>query len=381
MKKLLFIIPSYLHGGTNKSLQNILLSVDRMRYDIRIYSIFDGGVYKKVFSKFTVARGLWIKILFSHKLIPTLISRLSPVLYDRIIALIFKKEAMRISREERPDVVISFEEGIATLFGFFFEDVYKVAWVQCDYAQYVKNSKKKNIVQIEEGLYSNFNRIVCVSKSTMQSMVSIFPRLCNNIAFSYNMLDVENTKKMSEETISDSRFDTTVFSILSIGRFEAVKRFDRIPSIVNNILQHNPRYSFRWYIIAPDGGDTQKTQDEVIQLHLENYVVFLGGKSNPYPYIKNANLVVCLSESESWSYVLNEAKMLHTPVVTTNFDAAYEVVDNSVGVITSIEELENVLFKLIQDESGEYSTLKRTTNLYHYSNKVALEQFDSIMKY
>lgn len=48
-------------------------------------------------------------------------------------------------------------------------------------------------------------------------------------------------------------------------------------------------------------------------------VILLGAKSNPYPYFMQSNLQVCLSQSESFSYVIAESKVLHIPVLCNDF--------------------------------------------------------------
>lgn len=51
---------------------------------------------------------------------------------------------------------------------------------------------------------------------------------------------------------------------------------------------------------------------------LEDKVVILGFKKNPYPYIKNAKCLVLSSEREGLPTILIESLILGTPVVSTN---------------------------------------------------------------
>lgn len=49
-KKILFVIPVYSHGGTNKSLESLLSAIDEKRYEISIFSLYeDGGVFTKIY--------------------------------------------------------------------------------------------------------------------------------------------------------------------------------------------------------------------------------------------------------------------------------------------------------------------------------------------
>ena len=47
MKKVLFFIPNLMHGGAEKVLVNLVNNLDRMKYDITVYTLFDEGVNKK----------------------------------------------------------------------------------------------------------------------------------------------------------------------------------------------------------------------------------------------------------------------------------------------------------------------------------------------
>ena len=379
-KTILFIIPNHNHGGTNKSLQNILLEIDKGKYSVLIYSIYEGGVYSSIFRDCSVERGNIVKMFFSNKYISALLKKFNIHFYYRFINYIFKREAFRVQARFKPDIVISFQEGLASKFGRYFKSSNNIAWVQCDYAQYKKSLNDYEFNE-EHIMYRDFKKIICVSKCTMMSMKSHFPEISDRISFSYNILNIDSIIKLSQNDIEDKCFDTSVFTILSVGRFESVKRFNRIPSIVHEIRLRNPNKPFKWYIIAPKGSqDSTRTLEEMNKYQVDGIVVLLGGKMNPYPYIKKTDLLVCLSESESWSYVLNEAKLLHTPVVTTDFEAAFEVVDKEVGIITSIDNISSILFDLINNTQNSYSSLKESACKFEYSNELSIRQFNQVLE-
>ena len=111
------------------------------------------------------------------------------------------------------------------------------------------------------------------------------------------------------------------------------------------------------------------------QYNVEDKVILTGAVDNPYPYIKRANLLVCTSKSESFSYVIAEAKVLHTPVVSNSFPVAYEVLDKSCGWIASLEEMPQLLFRLINDVDGDYSKVEESIKKYEYDNKSIMDKF------
>jgi len=66
------------------------------------------------------------------------------------------------------------------------------------------------------------------------------------------------------------------------------------------------------------------------KLGIEQKVKFLGFVKNPYPYIKNAKLLVSSSNSEGLPRVIVESLILNTPVVSTySSEGVFEVMENA----------------------------------------------------
>ena len=57
----------------------------------------------------------------------------------------------------------------------------------------------------------------------------------------------------------------------------------------------------------------------------------MGIKENPYPYIKNATLYVQTSRFEGKSVAIDEAKILHKPILVTDFPSAKDQIANGVN--------------------------------------------------
>lgn len=55
---------------------------------------------------------------------------------------------------------------------------------------------------------------------------------------------------------------------------------------------------------------------------------FVGHTENPFPYIKQSDYLLQLSDYEAFGYVMLEAKVLGTPVITTNYPAAFEMIQH-----------------------------------------------------
>ena len=132
------------------------------------------------------------------------------------------------------------------------------------------------------------------------------------------------------------------------------------------------------------GGIADNTEYDTIvkrigESALEDVVTLEGQMSNPYPAIKNSDLLVCLSSSETFNYTLTEARILGVPVVSADFPAAKEFVkDGQDGIITSIDKMTDAISVFIVDKDY-YRMQKEALREYHYDNEVVVEGFRKLI--
>lgn len=232
--------------------------------------------------------------------------------------------------QEDYDVVVGFSEGRAMKFSSFFKVPIKYTWIHCEYDRAVANDVN------ELSYYNKFNKIVCVSKYTRDRFIDRYPSLSNATIYIYNLLDINRILDLAKAPIDDVRLNNAQFKILSVGRMDPVKRFSRIPQIAKVLVDIG--LSFVWYIIGgPENEEYSKIKFEVDKYSLNDRVVLLGSKSNPYPYFKQSTLYVSTSLSEACPMVFNEAKLLGLHIISTDFGSSYEFIDGSNGCIKPIE--------------------------------------------
>ena len=84
-------------------------------------------------------------------------------------------------------------------------------------------------------------------------------------------------------------------------------------------------------VVKASGLSTEKKKNEDEEktkaLGVENEVVLLGTKTNPYPYLKQADLYVQTSIHEGFCITLGEAKSFGIPIISTEFAGAHEQLD------------------------------------------------------
>ena len=105
----------------------------------------------------------------------------------------------------------------------------------------------------------------------------------------------------------------------------------------------------------------------------------MGIKTNPHYYIKNADLLVSLSISEACPRVINEAKILHVPVVCTNFDTAKEYIDNMKnGIISPIDEIKYSILEILQNDELK-NNIKANISKFHFDNNDIMNRINEIL--
>lgn len=371
-KKLLFIIPEYSIGGTNTSLKNLLSFIDKDRYEISIYCLYeDGGQYfKDVFEPYVLQKShlyYWLHDnVFTRKFMGIGMKISKRINFNWL----YKREVAWLQKKYKFDIVIGFQEGVSTTFTSYFSDVKRIAWFHSPYVDFVKDIRAEYL-----DVYMLMDAIMCVSHTFVKMFVGRMPELDSKTYCMYNTLNNAIIRSMSNEPLDESRFDQDRFSIVSIGRFAKQKQFEYIPRLVNEINTIGVKRSYRWYMIVSGDECKEETEREIQKYNLENQVIILGAKDNPYPLLRASDLYVCTSLTESFSYTIAESKLLHTPVVSNDFPVAYEVVDNSVGWICNINEMAPLIADIINDRDGMYSQVKSSISGYDYDNEEILSEF------
>ena len=371
-KKILFVIPDFYIGGTNKSLENLLLLVDNNIYEIRIFSLYEDGdsYYKeKVFKPYLIKKSLFYRLFHDHFWFRKFSTLFSLLFRCNASRLLHKFEINRIQKKEKFDTVIAFQEGSATQFVSLINyPVNRIAWVHCDYANRFAAIEKKS----ELSLYCLYNHIVSVSYSAVHSFNSIYPELKDRTKCIYNLIDCSYILRQSSQDINFEK-QGNCFNLISVGRFVAVKQFGLIPQIVQK-LKLLTKKSFCWYIVG-DGNERNMVESVISSMGLDKNIKILGAKDNPYPYFKQSDLYVCTSLSESFSYTIAESKTLHVPVLTNDFPVANEVVSPNEGWICNVKDMAFILKDIIEDKNCIYSNVKKTIDNFKYDNNAIVDTF------
>lgn len=206
----------------------------------------------------------------------------------------------------------------------------KIAWIHTDYSTVNIN------IDSELNMWDQYDYIASISDSCTKSFLEKFPSLENKIVLIENVLSSQMiTQRANENIANDMPYENNVIRFLSIGRYTNQKNFDNVPFICKEIREKG--INVKWHIIGY-GADEELIKQRISQAGMEDYVILLGKKENPYPYIKNCDVYVQPSRYEGKSVAVREAQMLNKPVIITNYaTASSQLTDGYDGIIVPME--------------------------------------------
>ncbi|WP_338124722.1 glycosyltransferase [Fusobacterium mortiferum] len=148
--------------------------------------------------------------------------------------------------------------------------------------------------------------------------------------------------------------------ITTVGRLCEQKGQDRIIIILDELLKLG--YNIRWFLVG-DGDLREKLEIEIKNKKLEENLILLGTKLNPYPYIKNCDIYVQPSRSEGYCLTLAEAKILEKPIVVTEFAGSFEQIENQINGIRVKNQNKDILDGIIYLLENENIKIELEENL------------------
>lgn len=109
---------------------------------------------------------------------------------------------------------------------------------------------------------------------------------------------------------------------------------------------------------------------------MNDYVIILGKKSNPYPYIKACDLYIQPSIYEGKAVTVREAQMLSKPVIITEYPTASAQLTNGFDGIIVPLEIESCAEEIaaIIKNNELLNKIANNTKTIDYSNKFELNK-------
>lgn len=210
----------------------------------------------------------------------------------------------------------------------------KAAWIHTDYSRIDVNT------DMELPVWSLFDHIVSISPEVTKAFVGRFPSLEPKIIQIENILSAKFVRERADlispqKVALEMKREEGEIVLLSVGRFCEAKNYDNVPDICRRIIEAG--CPVKWYLIGY-GGDEPLISRKIVEAGMEDKVIILGKKANPYPFIKACDIYVQPSRYEGKSVTVREAQILCKPVVITDYPTARSQVRDGVdGVIVPMD--------------------------------------------
>lgn len=368
-------------GGVERSLVSMLRNFDYENYhvDLHLHS-HTGPLMELIDPRVTVLSELQSCKTFRKGIKDTLLSRFPLLAMKRLVA---RFQAKRFARQQGScdagyyqyqriwDSCSSYVERIDTEYDVAISYLWphhftafnvtakiKVAWIHTDYSTI-------NIdVARDVEVWQQFDYIISISDACTDAFLEIHPSLKNKIIVVENLTNPDYVKLMAQKSLEKKLSDG--FNLVSVGRLCRAKAFDQAVEVLAE-LDNRGYKNINWYIIG-EGGDRSIIENKIKQYQLEERFILLGSTTNPYPYMRAADIYLQPSRYEGKAVTVSEALILAKPVIITNYPTAKSQIDNGVnGIICeqSVSDISDAIIDLYKSKDKRQQLIAFNQQLNH----------------
>ena len=179
--------------------------------------------------------------------------------------------------------------------------------------------------------YRKAVKVIAVSPALAEKLRAYRSKYADKIISVNNIIDIDGVREKGLD-IPTVKFSADCFNIVSCGRLSHAKGMDIAVDACAKLVADGFT-GFHWYIVG-GGPEESALREQIMRLGLEDCVSLLGMQSNPYPYIRCADIYVQPSRFEAFGLTIREAQVLTVPVLSTRTDGSAELIsDGETGLL------------------------------------------------
>lgn len=385
MKKILFVIHSMDFGGSERSLVNLLHELPEDKYQVDLLMFQKRGRLLEQLPS-------WVRVLDTPKDLDGLYAparRAGRKLPIKVIGTLCAKIARKTRKEraayrwkhfycprikmlpETYDVAVAY--GGAALVYFVGDRVKakrKLIWIHTDYRT------GKYSARDDRPYFAAADGIVSISKACVDVLKEEFPEFSHKIHCIENITSASLIRKRAEAFVPEE-YRAESYNLLSVGRLVPEKGFDM--AVEAAAIMKKNGLTFRWFVLG-DGRQRRELMKQIRQNDVEDRFILLGGRSNPYPYMKHCSALIQPSRLEGKSVVLDEAKILTTPIVATEYlTVRDQIIEEKEGYITPMtpQGIAQGIQNLLQNRE-DMASIRAYLSSHHYGNSEEVQKYIDI---
>lgn len=381
-KKVLFVVDEKQMGGVSILLEDILHKINLKKYQIDILVLHNNGDYLNNLPNS-------VNMIYGGKFFDTIDLTFGQVLHTKNIGKIYSKLKMtflmktgliiKVIKKERDkmsldkyDVEVAFKDGYPAIFTAFGNSTKKYHWLHTDYSMYDCTARYRSLFK---KVYPHFDKIIGISESVLNRFKEKYDVTKTDVIF--NIIDKNKIiTKSKEETI---KFDKNKVNLISVGRIHNMKGYDRLVDVMHKLDQDGKLENVVLRIIG-DGPDFEMVNSNVTKYNLQDKVIMMGRKRNPFPYVLASDCFLMCSRYEPFGLVILEAMILGTPVLSCDVASIKEIMDEKYGLI--VDNSEEGLYEGIAKICKDHKILvEKRNNLkkYDYAIDKIIKQIEDLL--
>ncbi len=318
--KYLFITGPLNAGGAERVLLDVLRNFDYTQHEVHLCQIVAGGHLIHEVPEQVKRLPLWPAYTLGYKLANHISNKLG-IDY-------FVRQRMRQVLTEKYDVAISFLEGTPLKFHAIGMLMAKrhYSWVHCDLYNFPYEKGQFRNEQEELNAYNTMDAVICVAKDTEKAFQKRFPTCKSTVRTIYNPVDITKVQSMSNTCTIENKD----FTVLCLGRISPQKKFDRVVRVASLLKAKGLPIHFQ---IMGQGELKYEIEQMIKDYGVQDRVEIKPFQSNPFPYVKAADMLLSSSVAEGFSLVICEAMALGTPVISTRTAGPIEILKDKYGLL------------------------------------------------
>ena len=357
-KDLMFAAVNFDIGGIEKALVNLLNRINYDKYNVDVVLEEKKGIFlPKIISKANITE---LKVS-NHK---NVIIRKVTNMYRKLIYTILNYQNYDFSCCY---ATYSYSANKLALIS----SKNNAFYVHSNYT-YIYKDEKEFRQFFDTRNIDKYKRIIFVSNEAKNDFMKFYNHLENKLEVLNNFIDIDSIKATSIEELDVKKSKNKLF--VFVGRLEDhSKKLTRALNLVKKIKDID-----LW--IIGDGPDKKKYEDYVKKNNISKRVFFLGRKSNPYPYMNEADYVILTSDYEGFPVTYLEAIVLNKKIITT-IDVSDDAINMGKDYAFIVSKDEKKMVEEVKEILNKNSKVK-SIDLNKVQNKKMLkfeEMFDEVI--
>lgn len=237
------------------------------------------------------------------------------ILYRVLYQLVMERDRIKMKKRVKEylnpnkfDILIDFDSSLGKYIGN--SKIKKAMW--CHFSLAAENPKR---IKRLTNRFKKYDKIITICDDMLEEFYKLYPEIAEKGIRIYNPIPIEEIRKKSEDESDLNEKEKELLKkpyLVSVARMIESKGQGDLVEVYSELKKNGVKEKL--YIVG-DGNYRERLEKKIKDLNLEEDIIFIGQKSNPYIWMKNATLFLHASYGEGLPTVFLESMSCGTPVI------------------------------------------------------------------